>query len=112
MNVWQRQQSLNIQKGKEGTLQLVVVAVHHLWMMSLQIGEKQQTSRSIQILSKHQLLINQGKQPVLIVNEDPSSENPTPSSTMDILKSIDDESNKEEYGSKISDPLAHRVEGK
>ena len=59
-----------------------------------------------------QPLINRGKQPVLIVNEDPSSENPTGSSTRDILKSIDDESNEEEYGPKISDPLAQRVEGK
>ena len=56
--------------------------------------------------------MNQGKQPALIVNENPSSENPTTSSTRDILKSIDDESNEEEYGPKISDPLAQRVEGK
>ena len=54
----------------------------------------------------------QGKQPVLIVNEDPSSENPTASSTEDILKSIDDDSNEEEYGPKVSDPLAQRVEGR
>ena len=59
-----------------------------------------------------QLLMNQGKQPALIVNEDPSSENPTASSTGDNLKSIDDDSNEEEYGPKISDPLAQRVEGK
>ena len=59
-----------------------------------------------------QVLINQGKQPALIVNEDPSSENPIASSTGDILKSIDDENNKEKYGPKISDPLAQRVEGK
>ena len=51
-----------------------------------------------------QLLMNQGKQPVLIVNEDPSSENPTASSTGDILKSIDHGSNEEEYGPEISDP--------
>ena len=56
--------------------------------------------------------MNQGKQPALILNEDPSSENPTTSSTGDILKSIDDESNEEEYGPKISDPLAQRAEGK
>ena len=59
-----------------------------------------------------QLLINQGKQPALVVNEDPSSENSTASSTGDILKSIDDESNEEEYGPKISDPLTQRVGGK
>ena len=57
------------------------------------------------------LLMPQGKQPALIVNEDPSSENPTASSTEDILKSIDDDSNEEEYGPKVSDPLAQRVEG-
>ena len=56
--------------------------------------------------------MNRGKQPMLIVHEDPSSENPTASSTGDILKSIDDESNEGEYGPKISDPLAQRVEGK
>ena len=52
--VWQRQQSRNVQNGKEGTLQVaaVVAAVHHLWMMSLQKGEKQQTLRPIQTLSK------------------------------------------------------------
>ena len=55
--------------------------------------------------------MTQGKKPALIVNEDPSSENPTASSTGDILKSIDDDSN-EEYGPKISDPLAQRVVGK
>ena len=55
--------------------------------------------------------MTQGKKPALIVNEDPSSENPTASSTGDILKSIDDDSN-EEYGPKISDPLAQRVAGK
>ena len=49
---------------------------------------------------------------MLIVNEDPSSENPAASSTRDILKSTDDDSNEEEYGPKISDPLAQRVEGK
>ena len=59
-----------------------------------------------------QLLMNQGNQPVLIVNGDPSSENPTASSIRDILKSIDDDSNEEEYGPKISDPLAQRVERK
>ena len=59
-----------------------------------------------------QLLMNQGKQPALIVNDDPSSENPTASSTRDILKSIDDDSNEKEYGPKISDPLVQRVEGK
>ena len=59
-----------------------------------------------------QLLMNQGKQPALIVNEDPSSENHTASSTGDILKSIDDDSNEKEYGPKISDPLGQRVEGK
>ena len=58
-----------------------------------------------------QLLRNQGKQPALIVNEDPSSENPTASSTGDILKSINDDSNEEEYGPKLSDPLAQRVKG-
>ena len=48
-----------------------------------------------------QLLMSQG-------NEDPSRENPTASasSTGDILKTIDDDSNEEEYGPKISDPLA------
>ena len=54
-NDWQRQQSLNIQKGKEGTLQVVVaaaVAVHNLRMMSLQKGAKQQTLWSIQTLIK------------------------------------------------------------
>ena len=56
--------------------------------------------------------MNQGKQPALIVNDDPSSENPTASSTGDILKSIDDDSNEEEYGRKFSDPLVQRVEGK
>ena len=55
--------------------------------------------------------MTQGKKPALIVNEDPSSENPTASSTGDILKSIDHDSN-EEYGPKISDPLAQRVVGK
>ena len=54
----------------------------------------------------------QGKKPALVVNEDLSSENPTASSTGDILKSIDDDSNEEEYGPKISDPLAQRIEGK
>ena len=55
-----------------------------------------------------QLLMSQGKQPVLTVNEDPSRENPTASasSTGDILKTIDDDSNEEEYGPKISEPLA------
>ena len=46
-NDWQRQQSLNIQKGKEGTLQVVVaaaVAVHHLRMMCLQKGKKRTNS--------------------------------------------------------------------
>ena len=56
--------------------------------------------------------MNQGKQPALIVNQDPSSENPTASSTGGILKSTDDDSNKEEYGPKISDPLPQQVEGK
>ena len=59
-----------------------------------------------------QLLMNQVKQPALIVNEDSSSENPTACSTGDILKSLDDESNEEDYGSNISDPLVQRVEGK
>ena len=59
-----------------------------------------------------QLLMNQGKQPVLIVNEDLSSENSAASSTGDTLKSIDNDSNEEEYGRKISDPLAQRVEEK
>ena len=59
-----------------------------------------------------QLLMTQGKKLALIVNEDPSSENPTVISTGDILKSIDDDSNEEEYGPKISDPLAQRVVGK
>ena len=54
----------------------------------------------------------QGKQPVLIVNGDPSSENPTASSTEDILESIDDNSNQEEFRPKISDPLAQRIKGK
>ena len=44
-----------------------------------------------------QFLMTQGKQPALIVNEDPSMENPTASSTAEILKSTDDDSNKEEY---------------
>ena len=55
--------------------------------------------------------MTQGKQAALIINEDHSSENPNASSTRDILKSIDDDSN-EEYGLKISDPLAQRVERK
>ena len=37
--------------------------------------------------------MNQGKQKALIVSEDSSSENPTTSSTGEILKSIDDDSN-------------------
>ena len=48
-----------------------------------------------------QLLMNQEKQPALIVNEDPSRENPNASSTGDILKSIDDDSNAEECGPKF-----------
>ena len=59
-----------------------------------------------------QLLMNQGKQLALIVNEDLSSENSAASSTGDTLKSIDNDSNEEEYGRKISDPLAQRVEEK
>ena len=59
-----------------------------------------------------QLLMKQGKQPALIVNEDPSSENLTASSTRDIVKSLDGDSNEEDYGPKISDCLAQRVEGK
>ena len=44
---------LNIQKEKEGTLQVVVaVAVHHLRMMSLQKGENNNPFWSIQTLSK------------------------------------------------------------
>ena len=42
----------------------------------------------------------------------PQAKNPTASSTRDILKSIDDDSNEKEYGPKISDPLVQRVEGK
>ena len=56
--------------------------------------------------------MTQAKQSVLIVNEDSSSENPTASSTGDILKSIDDDSNEEENGPNISDPLAQIEEGK
>ena len=56
--------------------------------------------------------MTQGKQPVLIVNGDPSSENPTASSTEDILESIDDNSNQEEFRPKISDPLAQRIKRK
>ena len=59
-----------------------------------------------------QLLMNRGKQPALIVNEDPSSKNRTASSNGDILKSFDDDSNEEDYGPKISDLLAQRVDGK
>ena len=59
-----------------------------------------------------QLLMNRGKQPALIVNEDPSSKNRTASSNGDILKSFDDDSNEEDYGPNISDLLAQRVDGK
>ena len=56
--------------------------------------------------------MNQGKQPALILNEDPSNKTSTASSSGDILKSINDDSNEEEYGPKISGLLAQRVEGK
>ena len=56
--------------------------------------------------------MTQAKHSALIVNEDSSSENPTASSTGDILKSIDDDSNEEEYRPNISDPLEQREEGK
>ena len=55
-----------------------------------------------------QLLMNQGKQPALIVTEDTSSENPTVSSTGDVRRSTDDDNNKKEHGPKISDLLAQR----
>ena len=117
MNVWQRQQSLKVQKGKEGTLQDVVaavaVAVYHLQMISLQKGKKTANPMvNADTEKESQLLMTQGKQPALIVNKDTSSKNSTSSSTGDILKSIDDDSNEEEYGPKISDPLAQRIEGK
>ena len=107
-NSRQRQQSLNVQKGKEGILQVVVaaaVAVHNLWRKTTNPMVNSDTQQEAQ------LLMPQGKQPALIVNEDPSSENPTASSAGDILKSIDDDSNEEKYGPKVSDPLAQRVEG-
>ena len=50
------------------------------------------------------LLMNQGKQPALIVNKDSSNENLTASSTGD--------NHEEDYGPKISDPSTQRVEGK
>ena len=53
--------------------------------------------------------MNQEKQSALIVNEDLSNENPTASSTGDILKSVGDENNAQEYGPKISDLLAQGV---
>ena len=42
----------------------------------------------------------------------PQTKKPPTSSAGDIIRSIDDENSEEEYGPKISDPLAQRVEGK
>ena len=52
------------------------------------------------------LLMNQWKKPVLIPKEEPSNENPTASSTGDILSFIDDDNNEEEHGPKILDFLS------
>ena len=49
--------------------------------------------------------MNQGKQKALIVSEDSSSENPTTSSTGEILKSIDDDSNEGRIWTKNSRSL-------
>ena len=59
-----------------------------------------------------QLLMNQGKQPALIVYEKHSNKNPNSSSTGVIPKPIDEDNNQEKYGPKIPDPLSQRVEGK
>ena len=69
---------LNIQKEKEGTLQvLVAVAVHHLRMMSLQKGENNNPFGQFRHWARSTASDDQEKQPALTVNEDPSSENPT-----------------------------------
>ena len=82
-------------------------------MMSLQKGKKNTNSMVNSDTKKEaQPLMAKGKQPVLIVNGDPSSENPTASSTEDILESIDDNSNQEEFRLKILDLLAQRIKGK